>query len=253
MQDFGQSSAHELTWIDRQGQERKINDLNGDLWGGISLSSDNHRLAFSGWGLWIHDIDSKITTRVFAESSPGLLEPIRNPEWSPGGNLLAYSSCLATFKCGLRLFRPDEGTNEEIFQPGSKFVESLDWFPDGKSLLAVITGESGLSRSEVVSISIDDRKIQSHFTSTAAITELRLSPDGRWLAFVSDEMGQPEVFVRQTTGKNAATKISRNGGKQPRWRSDGKALFYVGLNSSIMGVDIITNPEFASSIPEEIV
>jgi len=114
-------------------------------------------------------------------------------------------------------------------------------------------GKPGLLRSEVVSVSVGDRKTQPLFSSAYRIKEVRVSPDGQWLAYVSDETGRPEVYVRRVLGQAGAAQVSLAGGKQPRWRGDGKGIFYLGLDSSIMEVDVHTGPRFASLPPKAIV
>jgi len=79
----------------------------------------------------------------------------------------------------------------------------------------------------------------------------RFSPDGRWLAYVSDEAGQPDVYVRPFPGPGEAQRVSTGGGSNPRWRHDGSELFYVA-GHRIMVVPVSTTSVFRAGAPMEI-
>lgn len=249
-------STPNMQWIDLRGNASKKFDVQADVWGGASLSPDNRRLAHSGWGLWFFDFDSGVSTRIPAETSPVSPEAIRYPKWSPHGDLLAYTSYVSTNTNNvvLRIFDITKGKHEEVLlQSVSNAIGAIDWFPNGKSLAAVIEGTMKQVRSEVVSVSVDDRKTQTIFSSSSAITDLRVSPGGQWLVYVSDETGRPEVFVRRIPGQAGAIQISQGGAKKPHWRADGKCVFYQRLDNSIMEVEVQTSPRLASFPPKVVV
>ncbi|HEV2063749.1 MAG TPA: hypothetical protein VGS00_04285, partial [Thermoanaerobaculia bacterium] len=77
----------------------------------------------------------------------------------------------------------------------------------------------------------------------------RLSPDGRWLAYFSDESGSEEVFIRSFPASSDRSQVSAGGGAQPRWRGDGKELFYVSPDGKIMSVEIRTEPKLQAQTP----
>ena len=76
----------------------------------------------------------------------------------------------------------------------------------------------------------------------------KISPDGRWLAYVSDESNRPEVYVRSLTG-TGRSQISRTGGGQPRWRRDGKELYFVAADARLMAVPVTPGPALAAGEP----
>ena len=76
--------------------------------------------------------------------------------------------------------------------------------------------------------------LQTEFNETRAT----FSPDGRWIAYQSDESGRLEVYIRPFPGPGGKWQVSTNGGSRPRWRRDGKELFYLGLDNKIMAADI---------------
>jgi Tol biopolymer transport system component len=179
-----------VLWVDRRGQAAQAARFT-QSWGGVALSGDGRYVAAAGWSLWIHDISRGVATRAKAESAPGLREPIQMPAWSPTGEYVAYRSMVNDAKqrtdAGrrLRVLKLASGTSEDLFGLEGKQPGYPSWFPDGRSLVFVVEGEPGPSRSEVLSIALADRKTQSLFSSAQAITGLRLSPDGQWLAYAS--------------------------------------------------------------------
>src|SRR5260370_36705250 len=84
--------------------------------------------------------------------------------------------------------------------------------------------------------------------------EGQFSPDSHWIAYVSDESGRPEVYVQPfqgSSGGGGRVKISQDGGDQPRWRRDGKELFYCSPDGKLMAVDVVaTSPELTPGIPQ---
>ena len=78
----------------------------------------------------------------------------------------------------------------------------------------------------------------------------QLSPDGAWLAYISDELGPPEVFVQSFPDPGARWQVSKGGGQQPQWRRDGKELFYLSLDNTLMVVEVSPrNTDFRFSPP----
>jgi Tol biopolymer transport system component len=76
-----------------------------------------------------------------------------------------------------------------------------------------------------------------------------LSPDGRWMAYYSDESGQSEVYVQPFPGPGRRLQISTDGGRNPVWSPNGRELFYVGYPRMIMAVDVVTEPDFTAGTP----
>ena len=76
------------------------------------------------------------------------------------------------------------------------------------------------------------------------------SPDGRWIAYTSDEGGQPNVYVQPFPGAGGKYQVSRDGGSYPVWRADGKELFYLGADATLMAVPIDATREFEAGVPQ---
>jgi hypothetical protein len=82
-------------------------------------------------------------------------------------------------------------------------------------------------------------------------TAPRFSPEGRWIAYVSDEAGQPDVYVRPFPGPGEALRISTSGGSNPHWRRDGKELFYV-VGQRLMAVPVTASSSFDAGVPKQL-
>jgi Tol biopolymer transport system component len=113
----------------------------------------------------------------------------------------------------------------------------LDWTPDGRQIIVGSLNESTNNDLVVISASGSDSIVtfaNSKFNEDAA----RVSPDGRWLAYQSDESGRPEIYVRPFPTGNGKWQISDNGGTNPVWTGDGKTLFYNQSGGVVMAIAV---------------
>jgi serine/threonine protein kinase len=235
-----------LVWFDRRGQEQEAVPTPFDIWT-AALSRDGHRLALGGFGLAVHEVDRGVATRIPAENAPGLHQVTYNPAWSHDGTVLAYST-EAEGGNAIRLFRFSTGTSEEVFRAEPKTVNWPSWLPDGRSIVFVLRGDAAF-RSEVIALSLPDRKMRSLFAAPREISFLHVSPAGEHIVYVSDETGTPEIYVRPLPGPGGVVRVSAAGGTSPLWRSDGKALFYVAPNGEIIEVDVRLGERLVLSAP----
>src|SRR5262249_14746437 len=91
------------------------------------------------------------------------------------------------------------------------------------------------------------------FVQTPAVEDnAAFSPDGRWIAYQSNESGEDEVYVKRFPDGAATYRVSRSGGTQPRWRADGKELFFLG-EGAVMSADTTLTPSFASGAPRTLI
>ncbi|MEO8309263.1 MAG: hypothetical protein ABI616_14610 [Pseudomonadota bacterium] len=252
----GTIRPRQLTWVDRSGASLgTIGDQDATI-AAPRVAPDGHRVAFSrvaqnNRDIWLQD--GGRTVRMTFDAS---LEAY--PTWSPDGTRIAYLSARSGAGDLFEKRTNGAGTEERLVTSNSiKFPSS--WSPDGRFLLYFTVDLKNRADIWVLPIT-GDRKpflfLQTPFTDVWG----QFSPDGRWVAYQSDESGRDEVYVRPFVppGDVIATgmatggqwQISTDGGLHPVWRADGKELYYINLSSEMMAAPIkSTGGVFAPGVP----
>lgn len=211
---------------------------------------DGTRIAISiGSGartdVWVYDVASRTPTRL---TTAGLVN--ERPEWSPDGTHVLYRADEGTKVSNIwwapadlsgpptPLLRTDRGT----------FFEAV-MTPDGKGLVVQVdtSGDDIWYRALT-----GDTTYKPIATSKQFFENMpRVSPDGHWVAFVTDESGSPQVVVQPFPGPGARVAVSSAGGGEPVWAHDGHRLFYRG-NGKIMAANVTSSPSFAVTSRDEL-
>ena len=249
---FGSSGQQQLVWVDRAGKQ--VEEI-GQAQVGIytaALSPDGRWVAVavaegSSPDVWVWDLARGVSTRL----STGLaLDAV--PVWSPGGDEVAFVS-LRAGNPDIYLRRADGGGEEQAVAATSQSEWPSDWSRDGKYLLYDQSDpETGrdlwyLERGE------DGSGWEPHpfLQEPSAQAAPKFSPNGRYVAYVSDESGQPEVYVQPFPEGGRKVTVSSGGGSHLRWSRDGKELFYV-QGEKLMVVAVSTEGEFSAGSPTEL-
>ena len=124
-----------------------------------------------------------------------------------------------------------------------------DWTGDGQFILYVSPNPA--TKFSLLPIN-GDHKPKLLLETPFQIDEPHISPDGRWLAYYSEESGRPEIYVQPFQEPGEKLRISTNGGLQPRWRGDGKELFYLALDGTMMAVPFRAGTTLEPSIPQSL-
>ncbi len=239
----GTSSAGiKLLWYERTGKQ--IGALNqSSVYHDLRFSPDGKWIAISQFDaksrntdIWRHEIVRSVWTKFTFDPA---LE--RWPIWSPDGNMIVFAS---NRKGRLDLFQrasSGAGTEELLLESGFSKYPS-DWSRDGKFI--AYHDQDPKTREDVWILpttprgTSGERKplvfLQTEFNESRAT----FSPDGRWISYQSDESGRFEVYIRPFPGPGGKWQVSTSGGTRPRWRRDGKELFYLGLDDKIMSAEI---------------
>ena len=188
------------------------------------LSPDAKRLALHVLGdqddVWIYEIARDMMTRL--TFAPGEDE---TPAWSPDGRWVAFAGLVrgGTDRAVFRR-RADGSGTEEVLWSNANHSHVTDWSPDGRWVLVEVVEPS--RRSDLVAIDVTSRTATPLMTSPFNEAAARVSPDGKWLAYQSDESGRSEIFVQAFPALGNRVQVSNGGGEQPVWSRDGRTLYF---------------------------
>ena len=171
----------------------------------------------------------------------------RNPVWSRDGHNIIYRSNISAGS-GL-LLKPANGLGEIktlIRYQGTDDIIPNSWSPDDQKILATHSTPSG-SFLEIVPAS-SGAGTRFHSATGSESTGM-ISPDGKWAAYASDESGNWEIYVTTFPAAEGKWQVSRGGGTQPRWRANGKEIFYEGPTGLLTAVPVNTQAGFATGTP----
>ena len=166
--------------------------------------------------LWLYDITSGATTQVTFDSGA------TSPAWTRDAQRVAFSSTRVGV---LNLFTAIIGQpgRSERLVPSENQQFPGSWAPDGT---LVFTEQRSATGRDILLLPAGDRTPRALLASNADETSPKISPDGRWLAYVSAEGGRSEVYVTQLSNPARARRVSVEGGSEPVWGSGGRELFY---------------------------
>ena len=232
----------DLTVVDRTGRARVITDVQ-HRFHSPRVSPDGRRIAldFTLGGsrdVWLLDRQQGTLTRVSFENDG------HDPVWLPNGRRIGYAASRGG-TIGMFLRDPDGAGSAESLLVRPPQITLSDVTPDGRLALAHTNGADG--SWDIVAVPfVGDRTPQSVLTTSFNELYARLSPDGRWLAYVSDESGRNEVYVRPYPGPGSRVVVSQTGGSEPVWSHSGRELFFRGFGdrgSPLIAAVLLTTPE----------
>jgi serine/threonine protein kinase/WD40 repeat protein len=248
----GTTQDGELDWVDRTGRalgKVPLGDLSGAL--NPALSPDGRRVAFrvldprsNTRDLWIADLVRGVSTRFTFDKgneNHGL--------FSPDGRRIAYWANPES-AIGIYLKDASGAGAAQLAVPTTGEASVSDWSHDGRLILYAIG--NGVGAGEVWSVAIDgDRKPTRALGGDGFdYRQPRLSPDGKWLVYASNESGRSEVYVQSFPEHTGKWQISTAGGGDPRWVSGGREIVYLSADSHIMSVAVRTIPSFEADVPK---
>ena len=241
----------QLVWRDRGGKRLGVIGRSQESIRHPALSPDGRRVAVRGTesanvDIWVHEVERAVKRRLTFDPSVD-----SRPQWSPSGKEIAFQSWRQG-QGNMDIFsRPADGTGEAVLMVGTDLTERpYHWSSDGKYLLYQAEDPESKLDLWYLRRNEDNRGFEpARFLRTPFSEFLaNLSPDGRFVAYCSDESGQDEVHVQPFPEGGGKWQISTNGGCQPRWSKDGKELFYLE-GDRLMAVQVATTSSFSFSSP----
>ena len=194
--------------------------------------------------MWLLDIGRGIASTFSvnpAADSDGI--------WSPDGARVVFSSDRDAARYYNLFEKPSTGGEATPLFKSNEDKFPLAWSPDGRLLL--FTSRSKDTKSDLYTLSMTgERKATPFLVTPFNETGGRFSPDGKWIAYVSDESGQDDVYVQPFPATGVKGQISVGGGGRPRWSGDGRELFYASPDRKLMSAAITHQPSFEAAAPK---
>ena len=238
----------ELVWVTRDGRAQAVDpEWPSDYWGSPALSPDGKWLAVARvanaepMNIWIKRLDRGPSVTLTLEGNNNF-----GPAWTPNGRSVTFSSDHATDATDLWTERADGGAPAVMQVHEKRNLYNAGWSPDGKWLI-FRTDVSSPGSGDILAIrpGIDTAPVPVVATRFTEMTPA-LSPNGRWLAYVSNETGEDEIYVVPFPNTGAGKwPISAGGGTEPLWSHRGSELFYRAGSGDLVAVEIHTQPRFS--------
>jgi Tol biopolymer transport system component/DNA-binding winged helix-turn-helix (wHTH) protein len=231
------SGYTDLVWVDRQGKRLGVVGETAD-YSNPSLSPDETKLVVSRTGtqsrardLWLFDLSSGASSRFTFDPADET-----NGVWSPDGRSVAFN---AVRNAAVDIYlKPIAGnTQPKLLLSSSENKQIESWSPDGRFLLFRIDARTW-------ALPLAGGKPQGPY----AMEYPAISPNGRWIAYTSDQSGRSEVYVQSFPPSEGQWQVSTGGGIEPQWQQDGKELYYIS-GDRLIAVDVKTDaPVFAAGV-----
>ncbi len=247
--ETGGADRARLTWLDRTG---KTLGVVGEPMAALArpqLSPDDTQVVFrqtDGWNpdIWRRDLVSGIPTRVtFSRLN-------HNPVWSPDGSRIAFAS--GRLGVNQLYVKSISGTGaEELLLQTENSKTPTSWAANGRWLL--YTEQDAKTRSDLWILPMDGERRPAPFLQTSFDEkDGAFSPDGRWIAYVSDESGNDEVYVQPFPATGAKWRVSRDGGRWPAWRRDGKEIYWLDASAALQAAAANAGIPFQVGAPQRL-
>jgi eukaryotic-like serine/threonine-protein kinase len=254
--DAGQ--VYQLTWLDQRG--KAVGTVaESDRYNSLALSPDGRRVVVSRTNpenaansdVWLLDVGRNTSTRLTSEQVRAGL-----PVWSADGSSVIFDSIRAREVNLYRKLASGAGDEQLLLKASDGYKYATSSSRDGRFLLYTVENPKTKSDLWVLPLNGDPTPIpflHTEFNESSG----QFSPHGDWIAYTSDESGSDEIYVRDFSAGSAQKSwdsarkwlISKGGGTSPRWRGDGKELFYVASDGKLMSVNIGAKPVFEAGPP----
>jgi len=235
-----QATRAGLVWVNRLGAEQPL-AVPTHGYRNPRLSPDGRRVAIGiadlGSQIWLYDLSADTLTRITFEGNANSY-----PAWTPDGKRIAFESAK---EGPLNLYwqLADGSGGLERLTTSESWQVLSSWSPDGQ--LLAFTEVNPTTSYDIWILRMSDRKAQPFLRTAFNEAAPQFSPDGRWIAYASDESGRFEVYVQPYPGPGGKWQVSTEGGTEPVWNRNGRELFYRS-GDKMMAVDVTTQPSFVA-------
>jgi serine/threonine protein kinase/Tol biopolymer transport system component len=240
----------QLVWFDRDGKQLESVGATAN-YSHPRLSHDGRRVAVAVVDpqtaysdIWLHDLPRRASTRFTFEAAVNIF-----PIWSPDDSQIVFASNRRGLHDLYQKAASGVGNEEVVLSSATNSKFPTDWSQEGRLIAFYARDAKTKTGFDLWVFSVADRKATPFLSTPFLECCSQFSPDGRWMAYASDESGGAEVYVQSFPASSGKWRISSAGGAYPRWRRDGKEIFYVGLDKRLMAVEIKAGTGFEVGTP----
>ena len=244
----GTPAQSQLTWFDESGKELGRIGAAGVLANPV-ISPDGKRVAFDSEDFKANKVDVWIMDLNRGSSSRFTFDPVEEttPVWSRDGSRIAYRN---GFQADLHLKKANGLEADHALPPLTSLTDDLvpnAWAPGDREVLC--TFEPDKNNYRLMLVPVDGSKSRFLSNGSGNQSNGQFSPDGKWVAYASDESSNSEIYVTNYPGASGKWQVSRGGGREPRWSGDGKVIFYIGPGQMLTKVEVSTGDTFSAAVP----
>ncbi len=243
-------NSEDLVWVDRSGKTSAVLPA---IFSFRGLSPDGTRVTFFRYDprstsadpdLWVQDLIRAGTVRL---TQAGAFSAV----WSPDGKRVAYGSRGLARTTFYLIPATGAAQPEVLLDAAGQNATMFDWSLDGKWIVYT-NNNVGIGDLMLLPAEGDRKPVIYLPKASFRRRNAQFSPDGLWMAYDSDESGQSEVYVQAVPASSEKVTISAGGGQMPRWRRDGKELYYGAPGGKLMGVPVKTGAKFEAGEARQI-
>jgi Tol biopolymer transport system component len=246
----GVGGLSQLVWLDRAGKQLEVLGPPADYLR-PRISRDGRRVAMdvrdpqTGQAdIWIYDLSRRVSSRFTSVPAENVF-----PIWSPDDSRIVFESNRKGSDDLYQKVSSGTGNDEEFLAQEGILEIPTDWSSDGRFVVYNEIDAKKKAGWDLGFYSVAEKKSSLFLATPVNEANGRFSPDGRWLAYTSDESGRYEVYVRPFPGHGGKWQISAAGGGQPVWNRNGKEILYVSADNKLMAVDVKADSGFEASTP----